>query len=417
MARRCCTLVLLTLYCAMPAHAGDWPQWRGPDRDGVWHDSKLPEGWTPSALKPLWRRPMGGGFGGIAVAAGRLYVMDRQKTPNEMERVLCLDAASGKEIWQHRYPVAYGKLDYGNGPRTTPTVHAGRVYTFGAVGHLCCLDAADGKLIWQKDTVKDLQGRCPTWGHSCSPLYDAGRLLVQIGAADGCLAAFDAATGKEIWRTLKDRPGYCSPIRAVTPGWQQILYWTAEHIAGIEPEMGKVLWQVPFQFEYDVAITDVVFHDGIVLASNYWTGSKALALDAQGRNPKIAWEGKALSLLMSTPLARGGHIYAIDRFRGLKCLEMKTGKVKWEGEFVVRRGDHNPQATLVQASERTLILNDSGELILARLSPEKFTSLGKAAVIPGRVWAHPAYANGRLFARNEEEIVCVPLVGNGAASK
>ncbi len=395
------------------SNAGDWPQWRGEGRDSVWKES-FPDR-LPVAPKPKWRQSLGGGYGGIAVAGGKVYVMDRQKEPREIERVLCLDAATGKTIWQHDYPVAYGKLDYGNGPRTTPTVHAGKVYTYGAVGHLCCLDAATGKAHWQRDTVKELKGTYPTWGHACSPLIDGGRVLIQVGAADGCLMAFDAATGKESWRSMSDRPGYSSPVIVQGKGWRQVIYWTAQHVNGLDPATGKVRWRVPFEFSYDVAIADVAVHDGIILASNYWTGSKSIRLDERGENPQILWEGKQLSLVMSTPLVRGDHVYALDRFRGLKCLEWRTGKILWEGEHVTPRGN-NPQATLVWVGDRALILNEKGELLLAELSPKGYRQLGKTSILGGLVWAHPAYADRCIFSRNDEEIVCVPLTEKGVTA-
>jgi outer membrane protein assembly factor BamB len=355
--------------------------------------------------------PVGGGFGGIAVAGGRVYLLDRQKEPREVERVLCLDAMTGKTVWSHEYPVAYGKLDYGNGPRTTPTIHAGKVYAYGAVGHLHCLDAATGKVVWAIDTVKDLKGRFPTWGHASSPLVDQGRVVVQAGAPDGCLMAFDAATGKEVWRALADRPGYASAVIAENRETRQLLYWTAENVAGLNPATGETVWRVPFTFDYDVAISDPIHHQGIVLAGNYWTGSKAVRVPAAGEKPTLAWEGKALSLLMSTPLARDGHVYAIDRFRGLKCVELETGKVKWEGQFVVRRGDSNPHAALVWAGDRALILNEDGDLFVARLSPEKFESVSKSKAFrpKGRLWAHPAFADGCMFVRDDDTVACVPL--------
>jgi outer membrane protein assembly factor BamB len=398
---------LVTAAAGVPA--GDWPQWRGPGRDGVCPPEAVPDR-LPASLTPRWRRSVGGGYGGIAVSGGRAFLLDRQKGPPEVERVLCLDAATGKTLWEHAYPVAYGKLDYGNGPRATPTVHAGRVYTNGALGHVHCLDAATGKVFWSRDTVKDFRGRVPTWGHACSPLVDAGRVVVQPGGApDACVVALDATTGKEVWRSLPDRPGYSSPVVLAGEGWRDLLYWTAENLVALEPATGKVLWKVPFgPINYDVAISDPVCDGGTVLVSNYWTGSKAVRLDARGQNPSVAWEGRRLSLLMSTPLVRDGHAYALDRHRGLVCVELRTGKVKWEGEHVTPRGT-NPQATLVWAGDKALILNERGELLLAGLTPEGYRGLGKASVLTGQVWAHPAYADGCVYARSDEEVVCVPL--------
>jgi outer membrane protein assembly factor BamB len=401
---RCLPLFFLPACLSL---AADWPQWRGPVRDGTLPGVTLPER-LPEKLPLKWKQPIGGGYGGVAVAGGRVYVMDRQKEPREVERVLCFDADSGKPLWSHSYPVAYGKLDYGNGPRSTPTVHDGRVYTFGALAHLHCLDAVTGKVLWQVDGVADLKARIPTWGHSCSPLIDGERLLVQMGAPDGCLMAFEYKSGKEVWRGLGDPPGYASPTILRTDTFRRLVYWTPDNIVGLDPEDGKVCWKVPFPITYGVSISDIVWDGRTILASNYWTGSKALKLDAKGDNPELAWEGKALSLLMSTPLVRAGKVYAIDRFRGLKCLELTTGKVLWEGEMVVERGS-NPQASLIGAGSRVLLFNDRGELILGDLQPTGFKNLGTAKVLPGKPWAHHAYADGRVYARTDEEIVCIEV--------
>lgn len=405
-------LLLVLLLAGLPvggAAAIDWPGWRGPHRDNRWPEPGLPDR-LPEKLPLRWKRPIGGGYGGIAVHAGRVYVMDRRKEPREVERVLCLDAASGAPVWEHAYPVTYGRLEYGNGPRCTPTLHAGRVTTFGALGHLTCLDAASGKLIWALDSVKEFRGRVPTWGHACSPLIEGGRLIVQVGGQpDACLVALDPATGRERWRSLDDRPGYASPVVVDSGKWRQLVYFTPQHVVGLEPETGKVIWRVPFEgITYDVSISDVVCAGGMLLASNYWSGSKAIRLDERGRNPEVVWEGKQLSLLMSTPLVQGPYVYALDRFRGLKCLDLPSGKVLWEGQHVTPR-DRNPHASLVWVgATRALILNTPGELLLVELRPTGLTRLGRAAVI-GRTWAHPGFAAGCVYARSDSEIVCVRL--------
>jgi outer membrane protein assembly factor BamB len=390
------------------AETADWPQWRGPDRSGVWKEKSLPDRFPARGLTARWRKPVGGGYAGIAVAGGRVYTMDRQKQPREAERVLCLDAATGETLWTHEYPVRYGKMDYGNGPRSTPTVHDGRVYTFGAVGHLHCLDAVKGKVLWSVDTVRKFQGRIPTWGHACSPLVDGNRLVVQVGGKNNaCLVALDRRRGREVWRSLSDRPGYSSPVLIDTKGGRQLVYWTPENVVGLDPALGNLLWKVPFASTYGVAISDPVWHNGVLLVSGYWEGSKAIRLDDKGKRPKVIWQGSRLSLLMSTPLARGGYVYALDKKNGLKCIELATGKVKWEKEHVTPQG-RNPQASLAWAGERALIFNAKGELILAKLTPAGYRQLGKAAVI-GDTWANPAFAGKCVFARNDKEIVCVPL--------
>jgi outer membrane protein assembly factor BamB len=292
-------------------------------------------------------------------------------------------------------------------------VSGDRFFTNGALGHLHCLDVATGKVLWSRDTVKDFNGRVPTWGHACSPLVDGDRVIVQPGGTpDACLVALDTATGRAVWRSLTDRPGYSSPVILSGKGWRQLIYWTAEHVVGLEPATGKAVWKVPFApIDYDVAISDPVADDGIILVSNYWTGSKAIRLDEQGRNPEVLWEGRQLSLLMSTPLVRDGYAYALDRHRGLKCVQLRTGKIRWQDEHITPRGT-NPHASLAWCGEKALILNEKGELLLSYLSPEEYKNLGKVSILTGLVWAHPAYADGCIFARNDEEVVCVPLKVN-----
>lgn len=386
--------------------AADWPQWRGPNRDNVWPVKSFPAR-LPEKLSPRWQKPIGGGYGGISVSSGRVYVMDRRKEPKEVERVLCLDAGSGKLLWEHSYSVKYGKLDYGNGPRCTPTVHDGQVYTLGATGHLYCLDAKAGKVVWHVDTVKEFGGKVPQWGHACSPLVDEGRLVVQVGGRKALLVALDLHTGKEIWRALDDPPGYSSPVVI----GKELVFFTPRNVVGLGRKDGKVLWKVAFEgIQYDVSISDPVMADGVVLVSNYWSGSKAIR---PGPKPEVVWEGKRLSLLMCTPLVRGKHVYALDRAKGLKCIEMATGKVLWENEHVTPR-DRNPHASMAWVGSadggKALILNTPGELLLVKLSPEKIEYLGKAKLI-GRTWAHMGLAEGCVFARDDREIVCAPLLG------
>jgi hypothetical protein len=184
--------------------------------------------------------------------------------------------------------------------------------------------------------------------------------------------------------------------------------WTPEHVAGIEPATGKVRWQVPFASTYDVAISDPIYHDGILLVSGYWEGAKAIRLDEKGANPKVIWEGRQLSLLMSTPLYRDGYVYALDKTHGLQCLKLATGAVAWQGKHLTPRG-RNPHASLIWAAKRMLLLNELGELKLVDVTPQTCQEISKAQVIKDGTWAHPAYADSCIFVRNDQEITCVPL--------
>ncbi len=387
----------------------DWPCWRGPRRDGTWKGPKLPGKWPAAGLRRLWRQPIGGGYAGIVVVAGKVCTLDYQKEPREVERIVCFDAATGKPAWTHSYPVRYGKLSYGNGPRACPTVVKGHVYTLGAVGHLHCLDWATGKPLWSKDLVRDLGASLPTWGFSASPLVFDHLLVVQAGAPDGCLVALERRTGREVWRSLSDPPGYATPLLADIAGKQQLVCWTPSNVRGLEPGTGRVLWTVPFEVTYGSAIADPICRDGLVFVSSYYAGAKAIRPGPGGA--QVVWEDRRnLRGLMSVPLYRDGHVYLLDKRNGLTCFQLRTGKKRWDdGNRMTPKG-RNPQATLVWAGgERALVLNAEGDLILARLSPAGYEEASRTNII-GPTWAHPAYAGDCVYARNDRELVCVSLL-------
>jgi formylglycine-generating enzyme required for sulfatase activity/outer membrane protein assembly factor BamB len=401
---------------ALPA-GEDWPRWRGPRGDGTWHGPRLPDHWPQGGPRRLWRQPVGGGHAGMVVAGARVYVTDHQKTPQERERVLCFDAATGRPAWSFDYPVHYGSLEYANGPRATPTVADGRVYTLGALGHLRCLDAATGKLVWSADLLRDYRARLPLWGFAASPLVFEGLLLVHAGAEpNGCLLALDRRTGKEVWRNLPDAAGYATPLLIESHGRAQLVCWTPTNVRGLEPGTGKLLWTVPFEVTYGTAIATPVFAEGVVLVSGYWEGAKGIRLGGDGA-AAVVWENRRdLRALMSQPLCRGGYAYLLDKRSGLTCLALKTGKKVWDdGNRMTPKG-RNPQATLVWLGDgdRALVLNSDGDLILARLNPGGYHEQARAHII-GPTWAHPAYAGGCVYARNDSEVVCVLLTAGGAA--
>ncbi len=419
----------------------DWPRWRGVRGDGSWIGPKLPERWPEQGLKRVWSRPIGGGYAGIAVAAGRLYTLDhepaaRKKTdkpkadgrkpaadPDGWERIVCLEAATGKELWTHRYPTHYGDLGgYNNGPRAMPTVHDGRVYALGAVGHLHCLDALTGKVLWSKDTVREHQARVPMWGFAASPLIDEDRVIVHVGAEPkGCLMASHRLTGEEVWRSLPDAAGYSTPILVDAPSGRQLVAWTPENVHGLDPKTGKRLWSVPYEVTYGVAIATPICREGIVFVTGYWEGSKAIRLGPKPTDAELIWEEKRhLNGLMAQPLYRDGLVYCVERNQGLVCFELKTGKKLWDDHRLTPKG-RNPHASVVWLgdSDRVLILNAAGELILARLSAKGYEEQSRTRVLEGKVWGHPALAGSHLFARTDGaeqattsgpfELVCVSL--------
>jgi outer membrane protein assembly factor BamB len=416
---RVACLLLGVFACAPPSVAEDWPRWRGPRGDGTWHGPSLPEQWPQSGLKQIWRQPLGGGYAGVTVAEGRVLVMDRQAPTEsepsipEVERVLAFDQATGRPLWQHTYSVRYGDLDYGTGPRAAPTYHAGRVYTLGAVGHVRCLNAADGTEIWGKDLVADHAAELPEWGLAASPFLWRDLVIVHGGVRpDGCFIAYDAKTGQERWRAGSDPAGYATPILIECESGQQLIGWTPANIVSLEPAIGKILWSIPYPVTYGVSIATPIAADNLVFVAGYWEGSKAIRLGTQPSEAELAWEeNRFLRGLMSQPLHRDGFVYLLDKQYGLTCFELATGTKRWDdGNQLTPRG-RNPQATLVWLgdSERIIALNAEGELVLARLRPEGYRETSRTKII-GPTWAHPAYAGDCVFARDDQELICVSLV-------
>ena len=417
--------------------AEDWPRWRGPRGDGTWHAPPLPQRWPAEQLPIEWRQPIGGGYAGVVAVGDRVWVFDRQPTDEtkdqagtsaitaavltgERERILCFAATDGRPIWTHEYAVRYGQLDYGNGPRAAPTIHDGRLYALGALGHAVCLDASSGSVIWSRDffaterqpnepLAKDI---LPEWGLAASPVV-VGDLVIFHPACKpgGCFVALDRASGKEIWRSGDDPAGYATPIVIERGGRRELVAWTPEHVLGLAIDSGRILWSVPYKVTYGVSIATPIYVDGIAVVSGYWEGTKAVRLGDAPADVKLLWEeNRYLRGLMSQPLVRDGLVFSLDKTNGLTCFELATGRVLWnDGNRMTPRG-RNPQATMVWTGDgdRVLVLNSDGELILARFTREGYVEQSRAKLI-GPTWAHPAYAGNRVFARDDQELVCAEL--------
>lgn len=407
----------VVLLSVTPLFAEDWPKWGGPRGDHTWNGPALPQTWPEKGLPTEWTRRIGAGYGGVSVVGDRVFVMDRVTEPEEQERILCCSTETGEPFWTHPYPVAYGKLDYGNGPRVTPTIHEGRVYTLGAMGHLRCVNAADGDLVWQHDLVTEAEARIPEWGLAASPVIWNDLVIVHPGAKNGCLMAFDRHTGKEVWRAGDDPAGYSTPIIAESPSGPQLIAWSPENVFGVAPATGKILWKVPYKVTYGVSIATPLYREGLVFVSGYWEGSKAIRLGRKPEEATLAWtDDQNLRGLMMTPLYRDGLVYSIDKQLGLTCFELQTGRKLWDDNNKFAKRDRNPHAMAVWIgnSNRILGLNAEGNLILARLSRDGYQEESRTHLIDPTdktpIWAHPAFAGNRIYARSDAELKCVELV-------
>jgi len=392
----------------------------------VWRETGLIEAFSGSELELRWRVPISGGYSGPTVAEGRVYVTDRVVEPVEVERVLCFDAATGVNAWVHTYECTYSQVGYPDGPRASVTIADGRAFAFGTMGHVRCLDAATGELLWKKDPGSDYEIEKPLWGMAAAPLVAEDHVIVQAGARpDGCLVAWDTRTGLERWRALADRASYSAPVVIEQAGQRVVVCWTGDHVAGLNPATGEVYWKhatPPVEMVINVP-TPVVEGDRLFLSS-FYDGAYLLRLRQDTPAADVLWHrrGKnekrtdALQAMLSTPLIRGDHIYGVDSYGQLRCLKAATGDRVWEDGTAVNA---RRWATIhmVQNGDRTWMLNEAGELIIAELSPQGFHEVSRAKLIEptkgqlgrGVCWSHPAYAYRHVFARNDSELVCASL--------
>lgn len=387
----------------------EWPRWRGPFGDGAWNPATVPANHAAREPVQLWKTPVGGGYGGVTVSHGRVYVMDRPKSPADTERLLCFEADSGKSLWSRSWPADYGSMEYGTGPRASVTIHEGHAYALGAVGMAMCVKAGTGEPVWQADMVKEHGAQVPTWGFAASPLIDGPRVLLHVGAGQGgSVVALDRGTGKLVWRGGPDPAGYCTPEIITHAGRRQLIVWGPEHIQSLDPDTGKLFWKWPYKITYGVSIAQPLYRDGLLLVSGYWHGTKVLRLGDQPGQVSLAWENeKDMCGLMSAPLYRDGVVYLLDKNSGLQAIELATGKILWSDANTLTSKDRNPQMSLVwlKTSEGlATLLNASGELVHVKLGRQGFEELGRYQVI-GKTWAHPAFSENRLWARSDTDLV------------
>jgi len=420
--------------------ADDWPQWLGPKRDGNWRETGIVETFPSEGPKRVWRTPLGSGYSGPAVVGERVYVLDRQvaqgaarpksafdaSTIAGNERVLCLDVADGHVVWQRAYDCPY-TVSYAAGPRTTPVVADGRVYSLGTMGNLACQSAADGKLIWSRDFVADFGLKVPTWGVSAHPLLDGNKLICVVGGEGSVAVAFDKETGRELWRALSAKePGYCPPMIYTLGGRRQVILWHAEAVNGLDPETGRVLWTEPWKLNYGMAIaTPRLLDDGLFLTC-FYNGSMRLRFEPGREAPVVAWKTAKqserdtvnLNSTMATPWIEGGHAYGPCSYGQFRCIRLDTGERLWETfQPTTGKAERWGNCFVVKNGTRWFLLSEQGDLIVARLSPQGYEELSRAHVIdpvntdPGRpvVWSHPAFANRRIYLRNDQEMVCYNL--------
>ncbi len=393
--------------------ATGWPQWRGPHRDGRAPAGPLRTDWDKRPPKQLWSVPGGKGFGSFAVVGGRLYVHDRVGGD---ERLLCLDAGTGKTAWEYRYPVEYAKMDknFANGPRATPTVARGRVYVVGGTGLFLCVQPPDDpggtpKELWRHDLPAEFDAEVPQWGVACSPLVEGDAVVVQPGGAKGSVAAFDATTGQLRWAAGTNPAGYSSPVAATVSGRRLVYALAGDALLCVSAD-GKLLATYPFKTDFKGNIaTPVVVDDYVFISAAYNHGCALLRAVPAGDGVRLEEVYSRANKLMrnhhSTCVYKDGFLYGYDDER-LKCVNLRTGRenADWDSGGLKK-------GSLILADRHLIVLTESGDLALVDAKSDDFDLVAKvpSGLDGAKNWALPVLVDGRLYLRDDSTVLCLDV--------
>jgi outer membrane protein assembly factor BamB len=395
---------LFALALVTVAASAQWPQWRGPNRDGVVPATSVPSAW-PEKLALKWRQAIGEGYSSPVVAAGRVFVHSRTD-PDEI--VSAFDLATGKPLWSARYPSAFTKNQYATamskGPFSTPLVADGRVFTLGVSAVLSSFDATTGELKWRKDWSKEIDTSKLFTGTAMSPIIDSGQLIVHVGDdSKGAFRAFDTLTGTEKWSLPGHGPGYASPIVRAISGTRQLITMTDKAVVAVDVTTGTLLWSIPFPDEWNENIVTPVVAGDFLVISGTRKGTFGYRIERTGATwtPKQAWNNTDLPMYMSSPVADGTLIYGFSNKRKgqLFCLDAATGTTKWTTEG---RGGTN--AAIQSAGDNLIVLTTDGELLVVKRSPAKYEELRRYKVADSQTWGHPVLLGRFVVIRDADSI-------------
>jgi outer membrane protein assembly factor BamB len=425
----------------------------GKNMDAVVTESGLISQFPESGPQVLWRQAIGPGFAGPSVVGEHLFVMDRTadagkgievenaiKKAGQIaggERVQCLNINTGEQVWSHTYDCPY-MIAYPTGPRTTPTVDGEHVYTLGAMGHLICFKSESGQVVWEKDLANLYSTKPPPWGFSSHPLVDRKLLIVPVGGSGSGVVAFDKLTGEEVWKSVTTKDVGYAPLvifdkDAKGDTGRQLIFWHADGVTSLNPATGEEYWTVKFPEEPNPSQTTIATPRIVgnrIFISEFYKGSLLLEV---GSNPPSVKENyrtsqtdprseHSLNAMMATPVVKDGLVYGVGydgRGNGvLRCIELESGEMKWaRPDWLSEKPLMFSTGFFIENGDKFYVFDDLGELMIARLSQAGFDVLDRAKLLEptstarGRqvVWSHPAIANGRFYARNDEEIICVNL--------
>ncbi|MGB7925878.1 MAG: PQQ-binding-like beta-propeller repeat protein [Pyrinomonadaceae bacterium] len=404
-------LLVSLLALSVPVAAVDWPQWRGPARDGNVADFSVPQSW-PKALKEEWKVTVGVGHSSPLMVDGRLYVFARQ---NDEEVLLCLEGATGKELWRSGQRVAYemnpAARAHGKGPKSTPVVSGANVYTLGITGVLSCHDARTGKLKWRKEFSKEYPNNTsPLYGTATSPVVESNLLIVHVGGQDrGALTAFDAETGAVKWVYDADGPAYSSPIVVTLAGTRQVVTFTQKEFVGIAAANGKLLWKLPAKTAYDTNSVTAIAYKEMLIFSREDQGITAIKLVKKGAEvvPQEAWSNKENELYMNSPVIEGNLLFGLSaRNKGqFFCINAETGKTLWQSP-----GRMGENAAILNAGKVLLLLTNDANLIVLPPSAKEYRPLAQYTVASSPTWAHPLVTGNRILVKDETTLASLAVL-------
>lgn len=423
---------------AVPADVGggNWPGWRGPQSRGHIEAAELPEVWPEQAPKPSWHFPLGTGWSSPIESGGVVYVTDRK---DGTERVFALNAETGEEIWQHTNPVDFDPHQvgrrHGNGPKSTPVVSEGKVYSLGIAGWLQCLDAASGREIWNVNLPREFgaheplpRGRAfvngtenvivpigggegapvPLFGYTGSLVVSSKQLIVPVGGANGgTITSFDKATGKVLWKSLHENVSYSSPIVATLAGVTQVVVMTGPRVVGLDVKDGRLLWSFPYQISYDESIGTPAVAGDLVLITGYSRPLTALEISREGDDVEMheRWTSRVLSSYVSSVVCDGDYVYGMNDGGELACLRLTDGSVMWRG------GNHGTYCSPIVAGDELLGLNEFGELLIFSSSPAEYREIAKLELAQSDTWTMPAVVGSRIYIRSAAGVSCFDFGG------
>ena len=390
---------------ATPLLSADWPQWRGAGRVGHSPDTSILAPWPKNGPKQAWVfKDAGIGYSSFSIVGTRLFTMGARQ---ESEQVICLNTTTGKEVWATSLGPVY-ENNWGDGPRSTPTVDGDHLYALSATGILACLNIKDGTEVWKVDVVKSLGGELQGWGYTESVLIDGDHVICTPGGQQGTMAALDKKTGAVVWQSskLKGPAQYSSPIRIEVNGQPQYAQLLMNKVVGIAPKDGALLWETSFPGRVAV-IPTLVFHDNSVYATaGYGTGCQMIKLD--GAEPEVVYEEKSITNHHGGVIVVDGKIYGHSDKGGWTCQDFLTGKIEWQDESLGK-------GTCTYAAGHLICVDENdGTVVLATAKPDKWQEISRFRLAPqtslrkkeGRIWSHPVVVNGRLYLRDQDLIFC-----------